>query len=108
MRVSWARIIGVAEPGRNRHPSRRGRTDDPSGGPHARGRYSRRMGAPDPNASRVARTSRLPDLLRERILVLDGAMGTMIQTHELDEAAFRGDRFATIRATCGAPTTCWC
>ena len=51
------------------------------------------MGAPDPNASRVARTSRLPDLLRERILVLDGAMGTMIQTHQLDEAAFRGDRF---------------
>ncbi|MET0773296.1 MAG: methionine synthase [Candidatus Limnocylindrales bacterium] len=51
------------------------------------------MGAPDPNASRIARTSRLPDLLRERILVLDGAMGTMIQTHQLDEAAFRGDRF---------------
>ena len=51
------------------------------------------MGAPDPNTERVARTSRLPDLLRERILVLDGAMGTMIQTHQLDEAAFRGDRF---------------
>ena len=32
--------------------------------------------------------------LRERILVLDGAMGTMIQRHALDEAAFRGMRFA--------------
>ncbi|MCY7419701.1 MAG: homocysteine S-methyltransferase family protein, partial [Chloroflexi bacterium] len=47
----------------------------------------------DPDARRVQRTRRLPDLLRERILILDGAMGTMIQTHQLDEAAFRGDRF---------------
>jgi 5-methyltetrahydrofolate--homocysteine methyltransferase len=31
---------------------------------------------------------------RERILVLDGAMGTMIQGLEFDEAAFRGERFA--------------
>ncbi|MCB2102736.1 MAG: homocysteine S-methyltransferase family protein [Rhodobacterales bacterium] len=31
---------------------------------------------------------------RDRILVLDGAMGTMIQTHRLDEAAYRGARFA--------------
>ena len=30
---------------------------------------------------------------RERILVLDGAMGTMIQGLEYDEAAFRGERF---------------
>src|SRR6201986_4903282 len=30
---------------------------------------------------------------RERILVLDGAMGTMIQGLQFDEAAFRGDRF---------------
>ena len=33
------------------------------------------------------------DLLRERILMLDGAMGTMIQRYKLDEAAFRGERF---------------
>jgi len=33
------------------------------------------------------------DLLRERILILDGAMGTMIQRYKLDEAAFRGERF---------------
>ncbi len=32
-------------------------------------------------------------MLRERILILDGAMGTMIQQHKLDEAAFRGERF---------------
>src|SRR5450432_4677314 len=30
---------------------------------------------------------------RERILVLDGAMGTMVQGLEYDEAAFRGERF---------------
>src|SRR5436853_1372471 len=33
-------------------------------------------------------------LLRRRILVLDGAMGTMIQRHQLTEADFRGERFA--------------
>jgi 5-methyltetrahydrofolate--homocysteine methyltransferase len=33
-------------------------------------------------------------LFAERILVLDGAMGTMIQWHKLDEKAFRGNRFA--------------
>src|ERR1700680_1319948 len=32
-------------------------------------------------------------LARERILVLDGAMGTMIQGLQFDEAAFRGARF---------------
>ena len=37
----------------------------------------------------------LRELLTRRILVLDGAMGTMIQSHKLDEAAFRGRRFAT-------------
>jgi 5-methyltetrahydrofolate--homocysteine methyltransferase len=32
-------------------------------------------------------------LLKDRILILDGAMGTMIQRHQLDEKDFRGDRF---------------
>ncbi|HEX6435561.1 MAG TPA: methionine synthase [Candidatus Binatia bacterium] len=36
----------------------------------------------------------LRELLAHRILVLDGAMGTMIQAHRLDEEAFRGQRFA--------------
>ncbi len=31
--------------------------------------------------------------LRQRILILDGAMGTMIQRYKLDEAQFRGERF---------------
>ena len=35
----------------------------------------------------------LERLLRERILILDGAMGTMIQSHALDEIGFRGERF---------------
>ena len=32
--------------------------------------------------------------LEERILIIDGAMGTMIQRHKLTEADYRGDRFA--------------
>jgi 5-methyltetrahydrofolate--homocysteine methyltransferase len=40
-------------------------------------------------------TAELTDLLRARILVLDGAMGTMIQGHRLDESAYRGERFAS-------------
>jgi 5-methyltetrahydrofolate--homocysteine methyltransferase len=39
------------------------------------------------------RIEHLTRLLRERIVIIDGAMGTMIQQHKLDEAAFRGDRF---------------
>src|SRR4051812_9803748 len=37
--------------------------------------------------------ARLEQLLSERILVLDGAMGTMIQRHKLTEDDFRGERF---------------
>jgi len=36
----------------------------------------------------------LEQALAERILILDGAMGTMIQTYKLDEADYRGERFA--------------
>ena len=36
----------------------------------------------------------LEQLLQERILVIDGAMGTMIQRHKLGEADYRGERFA--------------
>jgi 5-methyltetrahydrofolate--homocysteine methyltransferase len=39
------------------------------------------------------RTAELSHLLDRRILVLDGAMGTMIQRYRLDEAAFRGAQF---------------
>lgn len=33
------------------------------------------------------------DCLKERILVIDGAMGTMIQRHKLEEADYRGEQF---------------
>jgi 5-methyltetrahydrofolate--homocysteine methyltransferase len=36
---------------------------------------------------------KIRSLLEKRILVLDGAMGTMIQRHDLDESDFRGERF---------------
>src|SRR5499427_10735750 len=36
----------------------------------------------------------LEALMRERIVVLDGAMGTMIQRHKLSEADYRGKRFS--------------
>jgi 5-methyltetrahydrofolate--homocysteine methyltransferase len=44
--------------------------------------------------TRAQRLAVLPDLLARRILVLDGAMGTMLQRHRLGEADFRGARFA--------------
>ncbi|RNF85329.1 homocysteine S-methyltransferase family protein [Montanilutibacter psychrotolerans] len=40
------------------------------------------------------RAQTLQRLLRERILVIDGAMGTMIQQYELAEDDYRGERFA--------------
>lgn len=40
------------------------------------------------------RTAALHRALAERILIIDGAMGTMIQRHKLDEADYRGERFA--------------
>jgi 5-methyltetrahydrofolate--homocysteine methyltransferase len=43
---------------------------------------------------RTDRTSLLHDRLARRLLVLDGAMGTMIQRHRLTEEDFRGSRFA--------------
>ena len=40
--------------------------------------------------------SKLGSLVRERILILDGAMGTMIQQYNLTEGDFRGERFSQI------------
>lgn len=37
--------------------------------------------------------SKLQQILQERILVLDGAMGTMLQAYKFEEADFRGERF---------------
>ena len=41
----------------------------------------------------VDRTAELTALLTRRILLLDGAMGTMIQSYRLQEADYRGARF---------------
>ena len=50
-------------------------------------------GASEPGArarSREERAALLAPLLAQRILVIDGAMGTLIQSYQLDEAGFRG------------------
>jgi len=36
----------------------------------------------------------IQEILKDRILILDGAMGSLIQTYKLDEAGYRGERFA--------------
>jgi len=40
------------------------------------------------------RAAQLPEIMRQRIVILDGAMGTMIQRYKLGEADYRGTRFA--------------
>ncbi|MDC0243232.1 methionine synthase [Marine Group III euryarchaeote] len=42
----------------------------------------------------INKKSMFANILKERILVLDGAMGTMIQDYELEESDFRGDIFS--------------
>jgi 5-methyltetrahydrofolate--homocysteine methyltransferase len=46
-----------------------------------------------PAEAQRARAQRLRQQFVERIVILDGAMGTMIQRRRLDEASFRGERF---------------
>src|ERR1700682_5527011 len=46
-----------------------------------------------PIATRPARLGALDRALKQRILVLDGAMGTMVQRYGLTEEQFRGERF---------------
>ena len=45
------------------------------------------------NTPSYTRGAQLPDILRQRIAILDGAMGTMIQRYKLTEADYRGERF---------------
>ncbi len=45
------------------------------------------------NATKYTRGAALPQILAERIAILDGAMGTMIQRYKLIEADYRGERF---------------
>ena len=42
----------------------------------------------------ITRAQHLKDALKQRILILDGAMGTMIQGYKLDEQGYRGERFS--------------
>ncbi|VTR19773.1 Methionine synthase [Serratia fonticola] len=42
----------------------------------------------------INRVEQLRQQLSQRILVLDGGMGTMIQSYRLEEADYRGERFA--------------
>ena len=49
--------------------------------------------SPVNESERQARITKLKKALEERIVLLDGAMGTMIQREKLDEQAFRGERF---------------
>ena len=51
----------------------------------------------DPFPGRPARIDALKAALDERILVLDGALGTVIQTYGLDENGYRGERFKNWR-----------
>jgi 5-methyltetrahydrofolate--homocysteine methyltransferase len=50
--------------------------------------------AKDPFKGRQQRIAQLKEALKERIVVLDGAAGTFIQSYGLDEAGYRGERFA--------------
>ena len=44
-------------------------------------------------AKKYTRGQALPEILTKRIMILDGAMGTMVQRFKLSEAQFRGERF---------------
>ena len=45
------------------------------------------------NYTNAARAEALLNLLQQRLVILDGAMGTMIQRYKLDESAYRGEEF---------------
>ncbi len=78
---------------RNRHGPRA----DPGHPQHARFRRYRRRARQSVGVSTMPAPSDVEARFRaeaaKRILVLDGAMGTMIQSHRFSEADFRGERF---------------
>src|ERR1044072_6345206 len=53
-----------------------------------------RWPVPEPTMNPAERVQSLRDLFSRRIVAPDGAMGTMIQKQRLDEAAYRGARYA--------------
>jgi 5-methyltetrahydrofolate--homocysteine methyltransferase len=58
------------------------------------------MTTPTANPSPIE--AQLREILSRRIMILDGAMGTIIQQYKLDEAAYRGERFAAFAAPVGS------
>ena len=54
------------------------------------------------------RSAELTALLQQRILILDGAMGTMIQRHKLRKPTIEALALPTTRSTSRATTTCCC
>ena len=53
------------------------------------------------NLPAYTRAQALPGILQKRIVILDGAMGTMIQRFKLTEAQYRGERFKDFGKTPG-------
>ena len=79
-------------------------------GPHPRS-LSPGDSAPGSGRGRSSAQASEPALrraLEQRVLILDGAMGTMIQRYKLTEADFRGERFKDHPRICAGTATCSC
>ena len=58
-------------------------------------------------ANHLARQHALKEALQQRILVLDGGMGTMIQSYKLTEEDFRGERMNRSAKPISQLEDCW-
>jgi len=67
--------------------------DDVSGINTDQFRLRRTLHRPVTLINKEVNMANIRDLLNQRILIIDGAMGTMIQRHKLTEADYRGERF---------------
>src|SRR5438046_2485948 len=85
--IAWRRLSTRARP--NLRPS----TGAVSSSPPTRPRRPLRCATRPPRCATMVGMSRLARALRERILVLDGAMGTMIQAAELTASDFGGEHY---------------
>ena len=59
-------------------------------------------------SDRSVRLQALHHALKERILILDGGMGTMIQSYKLEGRTTVANASPIGQATSRATTTCWC
>src|SRR5258706_6048266 len=66
--------------------------------PWACGLDRSKRGWPEMPRPQAVRAQAFMALLQERLVIFDGAMGTMIQKHALTEQQFRGERFAAWRS----------